>query len=162
MLETPLGAIRVFLDNEAVDYQLEQVSSNTFPNVTTFNLRYRYVHDGKTHTLKCLLCDTKLKGNGEGGQRLETIAFESVDPPVRLSIGIGGEFLGYVPNENGVLEPCYEEEYQYEGSHLENGLELQVANEDFQEFIFRVAWMYDFSVENSHHTWLMADPSFRN
>ena len=158
MLKTPIGDVKIYLDDVEVDFCLKQIFSKTYPNVTTHHLKYKCIHDDKQHTLRCILCNTDLKGYGEGGERLETIAFDSIEPCVRLSIGIDGEFCAYEYNKNGDLKLCYKAEY--DGCHLDNGLELEIKNNNIRDFVFSVAWMYDYTCETSFQTWCMADPTY--
>ena len=58
--------------------------------------------------IKCLLNGTNLIGEGESGKRIETLAFDSTDPFVRLSKGVEGEFRIYFYNENDELVPYNE------------------------------------------------------
>lgn len=159
MLETPIGKIEIYLDDIEVNFKTKQVYNELFTDVTTYHLTYKYNHDNKNHALKCILCDADIEGYSEGGESIETIAFDSLNPCVRLSIGIDGEFFWYEVNGDGKLEACDYFTCKYDGSHLSNGLEIYIKNGNIEDFIFSVAWMYNYNDENSHHTWYMADPA---
>ena len=58
--------------------------------------------------IKCLLNGRNLIGESEGGEWIETVAFDSTDPFVQLSIGVEGEFRTYFYNENDELVPYNE------------------------------------------------------
>ena len=114
-LKTPLGEIIILLDNKDVEFQVEQIFSKRFPEVTTYHLKYKYTHDEKEHMIKCLLNGTNLIGDCEGGERIETVAFDSTDPFVRLSIGVEGQFRTYFYNENDELVPYNEPHELFDG-----------------------------------------------
>lgn len=160
-LKTPLGDIKILLDGLEMEFELEQKYSKAFPEVTTYHLKYNYRYEGKSQVLKCILCDTEIQGYSESGERLETVAFDSKDPLVRLSIGIEGEFVGYITNDSGEYIPCYEADVMFDGAVIENGLEIEIKNNDTNEYIFSVAWMSDYNFENEYKTWFMADPAYK-
>lgn len=160
MLTTPLGVIKVFLDDCEILCTCKKINSTNFPDVITYHLKYNHIFELSFHKLKCVLENPSIIGYRESGERLETVAFDSVDPFVRLSIGIDGEFLPY-HLINGNLEPIYDYDYQYKGSILENGLEIELSNDESKEYIFSIAWMFDYNDDTAHKTWYMADPTYK-
>ena len=161
MLLTPLGKVVIYYDDVEIVPAMEKIENGRFSDVTTYHLKYNYISDNAQHTLQCKLQNPFIEGFAESGERLESIAFESSNPLVRLSIGIDGEFLPHCV-DNGKLQPCFDYDYQYEGLVLKNGLEIDIKNTDpSREYVFSVAWLFDYNDETAHKTWLMADPAYR-
>lgn len=160
LLLTPLGKVAIYYDNIEVVPTIEKIEDGRFSDVITYHLKYNYISDNIGHTLQCKLQNSSLDGNGESGERLESIAFESSNPLVRLSIGIDGEFLPYI-YINEKLQPEWNYDWKYQGLVLKDGLEINIQNTDTsREYVFSVAWMFDYNDDTAYKTWLMADPTY--
>ena len=158
MLKTPLGEVKIYLDDKEIHFIYREIKSQKFPNVTTYHIEYEYVSDNQAHNLKCSLENCEVIGYGESGEDVETICFET--DTVRLSIGTDGEFR-YGLTKDGLLEPSYLKENCYDGIILENGLEITIPqNTSSRKYQFRVASALGYTKDTAHHTWLMADPNY--
>ena len=147
MLETNLGKIVITLDGNTVPFSVCPIENKRlFPDVDgAFLLKYDYANDGKAHTLRCFLDTCGVTGSPESGERLEAISF--YHHGAKLTIGCEGDF-------------GWQEEYDYSGSYLENGLQIQIfPHTKSKHFLFAVAWLDRCTDENDTQTWLAADPT---
>ena len=83
-------------------------------------------------------------------ERLEAIAF--YEQGGKLTIGCEGWFGE--PEEYG---------YDYDGSYLSNGLEIEITSHTkSKDFLFGVSWLDHCTDENEVQTWFAADPTIAN
>ena len=152
MLKTKFGNIVITFDGVSVPFSIIAVANERlFPDVDgAFMLKYVYAHDGKPHTLRCYLDMCNITGYPESGERLEAIAF--YEQGGKLTIGCEGWFGE--PEEYG---------YDYDGSYLSNGLEIEITSHTkSKDFLFGVSWLDHCTDENDVQTWLAADPTIAN
>ena len=158
MLITPLSEVKMYLDDEEIQFIYKEIKRQKFLDVTTYHIEYDYVSDNEAHNLKCSLENSEVIGYGKSGEDVETIYFET--DTVRLSIGTDGEFR-YGIIKDGLSEPSYLRENCYDGIILENGLEITIPqNVINRKYQFRVAYALGYTKNTAHHTWLMADPNY--
>ncbi len=152
MLQTPFGNIVVMLDDKIVPFSITAVvNKQLFPNVDgAFRLKCDIFVDNKVHTLRCFLDSSDVKGYPESGERFEALAF--YENGGKLTIGCEGWFGE--PEEHG---------YDYNGSYLDNGLEIEITpHTKSKSFLFGVAWLDHCTDESDVQTWLAADPTIAN
>lgn len=150
MLETIFGKIVIAFDGKAVPFSVFPIENKRlFPDVDgAFLLKYDYANDSKAHTLRCFLDSWGVTGRRESGEALEAISFYSQG--AKLTIGCQGDF-------------GWQEKYDYSGSYLCNGLEIEIApHTQSKAFLFAVAWLQHCTAENETQTWLAADPTLSN
>ena len=147
MLETNLGNIVITFDGKAAAFSVCPIENkHLFPDVDgAFLLKYDYANDGKAHTLCCFLEGWGMTSRQESGEDLEAISFYSQG--AKLTIGCKGDF-------------GWQEKYDYSGSYLGNGLEIEIApHTQSKTFLFAVAWLQHCTAETETQTWLAADPA---
>ncbi|WP_080844414.1 hypothetical protein [Cytobacillus gottheilii] len=149
MLSTPLGPIKIFINDIEIEYTVIKLSTmeRQWPDVNgRYLIQYEYQKEFKKQHIKCCIPTLDIKGDIESGERLETIAFYKDD--IKLSIRAEGEFHEY---------PVY---LDYSGKYLDNGIQYETfeATED-RTFKFGVSWIQPCTEENEVQTWLAADPT---
>ena len=152
MLKTQFGNIVITFDGVSVPFSIIPISNKRlFPDVDgAFMLKYLYAYDGKPHTLRCYLDMRNITGYSESGERLEAISFYEQDR--KLTIGCEGWFGE--PKEYG---------YDYDGSYLDNGLEIEITpHTKSKAFLFGVSWLVHCTDKNEVQTWFAADPTIAN
>ena len=150
MLETTLGKIVITFDGKAAAFSVCPIENKRlFPDVDgAFLLKYDYANDSKAHTLRCFLDSWGVTGCQESGEALEAISFYSQG--AKLTIGCKGDF-------------GWQEKYDYSGSYLGNGLEIEIApHTQSKTFLFAVAWLAHCTAETETQTWLAAEPTLSN
>ena len=92
MLTTPLGNIYITMDDEMIPYSITSVQNpKLFPDVSgAYILALKYLPDGSSHILRCVLDSSFAKGGVESGERLEAISFYCGQR--KLTIGCEGWF----------------------------------------------------------------------
>ncbi|MBU9723858.1 MULTISPECIES: hypothetical protein [Bacillaceae] len=150
MLVTPLGQVRLFVNDEEIEYTVVQVAlDRTCRNVSgRYLIQYEYTKDDGIQKIRCCLPSVENHHTIiESGERLEAISF--YDDSTKLTIGIEASFG---------LES--EDSLDYSGSYLSNGIEyetnLNTVNKIFQ---FGVCWIRPFTDYNEQETWFGADPT---
>ncbi|WP_052129865.1 hypothetical protein [Ureibacillus sinduriensis] len=151
MLVTPLGNIKVYVNNEGVDFTaIKLVNDLHFPNSDIkgrFLIQYEYRNDYKHQEITCCIPSLNVEGVIESGERLEAISFYKKD--IKLTIGVDWEFTDY---------PEY---IDFSGDYLNNGIQyVTFHNTADRKFSFGVCWIQPCTEENDIQTWFGADPSF--
>jgi hypothetical protein len=149
MLVTPLGSIKLFINDNEIEYTAIKLSSmeRQWPDVSgRYLIQYEYKKEFKNQYIKCCIPTLDIKGDIESGERLEAIAFYKDD--IKLTIGAEGEFDEY---------PAY---IDYSGEYLDNGIQYETfeATAD-RTFKFGVSWIQPCTEENDVQTWFGADPT---
>ncbi|MFP7486450.1 hypothetical protein SFC65_19990 [Priestia filamentosa] len=150
MLLTPLGAIKVLVNDKEVEFTPIKLDNLDVlcPNVNArYSIQYEYKKEFKNQEIKCCIPSLDVKGEIESGERLEAISFYKND--IKLTIGIEGEFTDYPQN------------IDYGGEYLNDGIQYVVfkATAD-RRFNFGVCWIQPCTEENDIQTWFGADPNF--
>ncbi len=148
-IETPYGKICMLLDGIEQGFTFRCIAPNRFfPDVdAVYRIKYDYVSDGKTHLLSFILLNSKVIGEPETGERLESTAFYSEGG--KLSLGCTASF-GELPDYD-----C-----DFDGNLISNGIEIYISpTTKSQTFEFGVCWLLKCTEENEVQTWYGADPS---
>jgi hypothetical protein len=149
MLLTPLGAIRVFVNNNEIEfYPIRYILDSRCSNLNgRYLIQYKYNHDYKIQRIRCCLPNIATEGDIESGERLEAISFYK--DFTKVTIGAEAAF--------GLEE---EYEYDYSGSYVSNGVEYETTlTTNNQIFQFGVSWIRPFTEENEYETVYGAEPS---
>ncbi|MBU5210261.1 hypothetical protein P9D39_23345 [Heyndrickxia oleronia] len=150
MLLTPLGTIKLFVNNKEVEFTAIKLDNLELlcPNVNgRYLIQFEYKKEFKIQEIKCCIPSIDVKGEIESGERLEAISFYKND--IKLTIGVEGEFTDY---------PKY---IDFSGDYLSNGIQYEVFQTTAsRKFNFGVCWMQPCTEENDNQTWFGADPNF--
>ena len=137
MLETPLGNVRVYMNDIDTTYTFKPlpIANHRFPDVDG---RYQIIIDSdiETCTIRCIIPTYTKTAHPETGENLEAVSFYQNGS--KLTLGIQADFE------------------KLSGKLLSNGLEIK-TNEPVK---FVVCWINDVTKENDHQTWFGADISF--
>lgn len=150
MLVTPLGAIKLFINDEEVDFsaiKLNNIERCCRDVNGRYLIQYEYKSEIKNQKIKCCIPSIDIMGEIESGERLDAISFYKDD--IKLTIGVEGEFTDY-PRD-----------IDYSGDYLSNGIQyvtFQTTAE--RKFNFVVCWIQPCTEENDVQTWFGADPSY--
>ena len=115
MLLTPLGTIKLFVNNKEVEFTAIKLDNLELlcPNVNgRYLIQFEYKKEFKIQEIKCCIPLIDVKGEIESGERLEAISFYKND--IKLTIGVEGEFTDY---------PKY---IDFSGDYLSNGIQYEV------------------------------------
>lgn len=148
MLLTPLGAIKLFLNDVEVEFITINFDSELHcPDVNgRYLIQYEYKRDIKRQNIKCCIPSLDVKGETESGECLEAISFYRND--LKLTIGVVGEFTD---------DTKY---FDYGGDYLSNGIQyVTYPNTSDRKFYFGVCWIQPLTEENENQTWYGADPT---
>lgn len=148
MLLTPLGAIKLFVNDEEVEFTAIKldVELHCLDVIGRYLIQYEYNSEIKNQEIKCCIPSMDVRGYIESGERLEAISFYKND--IKLTIGVEGEFTDF---------PKY---IDYSGGYLSNGIKY-VTNHSTADrnFSFGICWIQPLTEENDIQTWFGADPS---
>lgn len=148
MLLTPLGAIKLFVNEEEMGFTAKKLNlDRRCPDVNgRYLIQYDYKSEIKNQVIKCCIPSIDVKGDIESGEKLEAISFYQND--IKLTIGVEGEFTEF-PRD-----------IDYSGDYLSNGIQYETyyttAN---RKFYFGVCWIHPLTEENDVQTWFGADPT---
>lgn len=96
MLLTPLGVIKLFVDDEEVEFaaiQLNNLESHC-PDVNgRYLIQYAYISKRKS-TIKCFIPSLKIIGEIESGEQIEAISFYKDDIKLTIGAECGSGFKG--------------------------------------------------------------------
>ncbi|WP_277587139.1 hypothetical protein [Psychrobacillus antarcticus] len=152
MLLTPLGAIKLFVNDEEVGFtaiKLENLELHCRDVNGRYLIEYEYKSENQNQEIKCCIPSIDVKKEIESGERLEAISFYKND--IKIIIAIEGEFTDY------------REDIEYGGDYLSNGIQYETfQNTADKKFYFGVCWIQPYTEENDIQTWFGADPFFRN
>ena len=149
MLLTPLGAIKLFVNDEEVGFTAKKLDVGM--HCQDVNGRYLIQYDYKSEikknqVIKCCIPSIDVKGDSESGERLEAISFYQND--IKLTIGVDGEFSDFP------------KDIDYSGDYLNNGIHYETYNTTAnRKFYFGVCWIQPLTEENDVQTWFGADPT---
>ncbi|MFC4408946.1 hypothetical protein ACFOZY_00710 [Chungangia koreensis] len=148
MLLTPLGAIKLFVNDKEVDFTAIKLDNLAFQYRDVngrYLIQYEYKSEYKNQEIKCCIPVIDVKGHIESGERLEAIAFYKED--IKLTIGVEGEFHN----------PKYSD---YTGEYLSNGIQYKTNQTTVDRKLnFGVCWIQPVTEENDVQTWFGADPT---
>ncbi|MEK5215477.1 hypothetical protein [Psychrobacillus sp. FSL H8-0487] len=148
MLLTPLGAIKLFVNDEEVGFTVIKLDLELHCRDVNgrYLIQYEYKSEMKDQEIKCCIPSIDVKGDVESGERLEAISFYRND--IKLTIGIVGEF---VDGTNYI---------DYGGDYLSNGIQyVTYPTTSDRKFYFGVCWIQPLTEENDNQTWFGADPT---
>ncbi|CAM5194740.1 hypothetical protein UACE39S_02284 [Ureibacillus acetophenoni] len=148
MLLTPLGDIKLFVNNEEIEFTAIKLDTESHcPDVNgRYLIQYKYKSEFKNQEIKCCIPTLDVKGEIESGERLEAISFYKND--IKLTIGVEGEFTDF---------PNY---IDYSGDYLSNGIQyVTFHNTSHRIFNFGVCWVQPLTEKNATQTWFGADPT---
>ncbi|MFJ5770101.1 hypothetical protein [Psychrobacillus sp. NPDC093180] len=148
MLSTPLGAIKLFVNDEEVGFTAIKIDLDLHCRDVNgrYLIPYEYKNEMKSQEIKCCIPSIDVKGEVESGERLEAISFYKND--IKLTIGVEGEFTG----NNRYID--------YGGDYLSNGIQYDTYHTTLDRtFIFGVCWIQPLTEENDVQTWFGADPT---
>ncbi|MGX9134961.1 hypothetical protein ACWV26_11375 [Rummeliibacillus sp. JY-2-4R] len=149
MLLTPLGAIKLFVNDEEVEFtakKLDNLELHCRDVNGRYLIQYEYKSEIKNQEIRCCIPSIDVKGDIESGEKIEAISFYKND--IKLTIGIVGEFTDY---------PKY---IDYSGEYLSNGIQyLTYHTTADRKFYFGVCWIQPLTEENDIQTWFGADPA---
>ncbi|SHG83040.1 hypothetical protein [Ornithinibacillus halophilus] len=147
MLVTPLGPIKILVNEQEIDYQAIRCSLNKSCRDVDgrFLIQYPYRSEFGIQKIRCCLPNINGQGDIESGERFESISFYK--NLTKLTIGIEASF--------GMEE---EDGYDYSGRYLNNGIEYETnVTTDHRIFQFGISWIQPCTEENDHQTWYGAD-----
>ncbi|MDR1563723.1 MAG: hypothetical protein LBS74_02065 [Oscillospiraceae bacterium] len=150
-LQTPIGQISIYLDNEPIPFKIKQLPLNK-EHISDINGRYsltvEFENDSLTHSLKCMFDNyptEEIKNSKESGEDFESLSFYY--GKLKLTLGAEGE------NFNSG-------KFDYTISYLKNGLQYDINPKTASKsFLFGVAWIVNSNEKNEVQTWYAADPS---
>lgn len=162
-LNTPLGRILVFIDDNSVEYnavKLEPLQKVCRDVKGRYYIKIHFTPDGKEHEIKCILEDTKDIKAAIESDRLECQGFYNKER-WKLSMGIESD-AGYLSSGRRVSD------YDYDGVYLKNGMSFIILpNTKTEDYVFGISWIdnvgyYDeINNENrDNQTWFGADPTY--
>ncbi|MBR2949471.1 MAG: hypothetical protein IKC46_06385 [Lachnospiraceae bacterium] len=148
-LETPLGEIHIFIDNNEINYHFEQLEllKVLCPDVDG---RYKIVIpfrlDKKEHVIKCVFASEDSydydDSSPESGDHLECQAFYKGS--LKMSMG---------------AEVSFDDEYDF--LYLKNGIAYVILpSTKATKFVFGICWIFNnVDDETEAQTWFGADPT---
>ena len=148
MLITPLGAIKLFVNDEEVGFTALKLDLELRCRDVNgrYLIQYEYKSEMKNQKIKCCIPSLEVKGEIESGEWLEAISFYRDD--IKLTIGVEGEFT----EDTKYID--------YSGDYLSKGIQY-VTNHTTSDrkFYFGVCWIQPLTEENDIQTWFGADPT---
>ncbi len=156
MLETPLGVIMVFIDNNPIDYYATLAATDKLCKDIDgrYLIRVNFLPDGKDHKIFCVINDYVSSGEDgiESGECLELKSF--YEGGTKLSIGMEGD-AGYYPNGEHVSDG-----YDYDNDYLPNGVSYEIfSTTKTSVYDFGIAWLDNCTDDTDVQTWFGADPT---
>lgn len=148
MLLSPLGAIKLFINDEEVGFTALKIDSETPCRDVSgrYLIQYEYKSEMKNQEIKCCIPSLDVKGVVESGESLEAISFYRND--IKLTIGIEAEFT----DDTKYID--------YGGDYLSNGIQyVTYPTTPERKFYFGVCWIQPLTEENDNQTWFGADPT---
>ncbi|WP_407272465.1 hypothetical protein [Radiobacillus sp. PE A8.2] len=149
MLLTPIGPIKLFVNNDEINFKATKVSLDKRCSDVNgrYLIEYKFSNNSKVQKIRCCLPSIDIEGDIESGERFETIAFYKNS--TKLTIGAEASFG---------LETEYG--YDYTGNYLSNGIQCETnSSTKNQIFHFGASWIQPFTEDNDHQTWYGADPT---
>ncbi|MBC5638166.1 hypothetical protein H8S33_15325 [Ornithinibacillus sp. BX22] len=150
MLLTPLGPIKLYVDDEEIEYKAIRyiVDKRCRDANGRYLIEYKYKKEYKAQKIKCCIPSLRIEGDIESGERLEAISFYKEF--TKLTIGVEADFA--LAEEYG---------YDFSGGYVDNGIEYETnsCTED-RTFKFGISWIQPYTEENDHQTWYAADPAY--
>jgi len=148
MLITPLGAIKLFVNDEEVEFTAIKLDLESHCRDVNgrYLIQYEYKSEMMNQDIKCCIPSLDIEGEIESGESLEAISFYRND--VKLTIGMEGQFTDDVK--------CIDDG----GNYLSNGIQYVTDHTTSdRKFYFRVCWIHPLSEDNDIQTWFGADPT---
>lgn len=148
MLSTPLGAIKLFVNDEIVEFTAIKLDLELYCRDVNgrYLIQYEYISEMKNQEIKCCIPSIDVKGDVESGESLEAISFYRNE--IKLTIGIEGEFT----DDTKYID--------YGGDYLSNGFQyVTYPTTPDRKFYFGVCWIQPLTEENDNQTWFGADPT---
>ncbi len=155
MLETPLGAIVVCIDGNAVPYAYETAprEDEHFKELTgRCFIDIDFIPDGHRHTIACLVDapESPMDDIDVAGSVASKCFYHN---NTKLSIAVKGNASDFDASMRDFGACC---------QFLINGIAYEVQpTAKATRFTFGVAWMIGYTAENEMQTWYGADPIYR-
>lgn len=153
-LITPLGEIRIEIDDKLVDYDYKCMKSDArFEKLGGRYFIYVPIEiDGKAHTISCRISGyiPSDKDMLEPGENLELKSFYSSE--TKLSIGMKGD-MG--------LQSGIDTLFDYDNNYLDDGVQYVILpTTKTSEYVFAIAWLDNYRCHDETLTWFGADPTY--
>lgn len=150
MLQTPLGLLYVYINNEQVKYNISELPLKPI-EISNYEVDARYMIEIDKSQIKSgdvltFWINTNIIAEVDGGDCLVEAMFESDD----LYLAIGG----YDINDNINLSNC-----AYSFSVIKNGLEAEIIDLQYiEDFGVAIAWSDTKKDDYYTAVWFAADP----
>ena len=150
MLQTPLGLLYVYINNEQVKYNISELPLKPI-EISNYEVDARYMIEIDKSQIKSgdvltFWINTNIIAEVDGGDCLVEAMFESDD----LYLAIGG----YDINDNKNLSNC-----AYSFSVIKNGLEAEIIDLQYiEDFGVAIAWSDTNKDDYYTAVWFAADP----
>ena len=150
MLQTPLGLLYVYINNEQVKYNISELPLKPI-EISNYEVNARYMIEIDKSQIKSgdvltFWINTNIIAEVDGGDCLVEAMFESDD----LYLAIGG----YDINDNKNLSNC-----AYSFSVIKNGLEGEIIDLQYiEDFGVAIAWSDTNKDDYYTAVWFAADP----
>ena len=150
MLQTPLGLLYVYINNEQVKYDISELPLKPI-EISNYEVDARYMIEIDKSQIKSgdvltFWINTNIIAEVDGGDCLVEAMFESDD----LYLAIGG----YDINDNRNLSNC-----AYSFSVIKNGLEAEIIDLQYiEDFGVAIAWSDTNKDDYYTAVWFAADP----
>ena len=149
MLETPLGFLHVYINNEPIDYSLDPLPLKPI-EICNYEVESRYMIKINKSKIKpgdsinfCI--DTKEIAQVDGGDCLVEAMFESDE----LFLALGGYDIN---------NKC-KNKFGYSFSVIKNGIQAQIFDLKYiEDFNVAIAWSFTDKVDYYTSVWFAADP----
>ncbi|MCC3868293.1 hypothetical protein [Terrisporobacter mayombei] len=150
MLQTPLGLLYVYINNEQVKYNISELPLKPI-EISNYKVDARYMIEidksqVKSGDIITFMIDTNIIAEVDGGDCLVEAMFESDD----LYLAIGGYDINYHKSQSNSA---------YSFSVIKNGLEAEIIDLQYIDD-FRVAIAWSDTNKEDYYTavWFAADP----
>lgn len=150
MLQTPLGFLYVYINNEQVKYQISELPLKPI-EISNYKVDARYMIEIDKSQIKSgdiltFCIDTNIIAEVDGGDCLVEAMFESDD----LYLAIGGYDINDHKNQNNCA---------YSFSVIKNGLKSEIIDLQYiEDFSVAIAWSDTTKDDYYTAVWFAADP----
>ena len=151
MLETPLGLLYVYKNNEPMEYDLNPLPLKPI-EICSYEVDERYlieIDKGKISKgdIVIICIDTNMKAEIDGGDSLVEAMLETDD----IFLAIGGYDINNHDNRNN---------FAYHISVIDNGLKIEFVDLKYvDELLLAIAWSTTDRDDFYTSVWFSADPS---
>ena len=149
MLETPLGFLHVYINNEPIEYELIKLPLKPI-EISSYEVDFRYLIEFNKEIIKAgdiltFCIDTNIEAQKDGGDCLVEAMFESDE--VFLALG------GYDINNSNYNNS------NYFISVIKNGIKIEIIDLHYiEDFNIAIAWSDTQKDDYYTSVWFAADP----